>query len=297
MTHACPLRVRPLGWLVPWALLAAPAAAFADSGDVFDGFLTSVLGQVECAGYAGVVWVDVDGINNGATYGIYETQVVVQTITGEAWVEYEWGTPPTKWYFFSFIDVHCGGSPPYTGRGRLKIHFIDMLAPGFVWNNSSTWTYKRIPSLTIYATHDYCTNGSANPYQLVQAYRNLNQTDPIAGTSNPSGSWTRYDFSDATGIKELYVSTDYCENTLDDLFLRTSAQHPATGDFDNDGDIDLADFTTFLACFNGPARPPAQANCVEPDFDNDNDVDLTDFTVFLSCFNGPNRPPATGCPS
>ncbi len=31
----------------------------------------------------------------------------------------------------------------------------------------------------------------------------------------------------------------------------------ADADFDNDGDVDLNDFSTFQACFNGPNRPPA----------------------------------------
>ena len=63
-------------------------------------------------------------------------------------------------------------------------------------------------------------------------------------------------------------------------------------DFDRDGDVDLADFSRFQACFNGPNRPPAAADCGEAILDGDGDVDLTDFSVFQGCFNGPNRPPA-----
>ena len=61
------------------------------------------------------------------------------------------------------------------------------------------------------------------------------------------------------------------------------------GDFDGDADVDLADFSGFQACFNGPNRPPANSGCVRADFDGDGDVDLTDFGVFQVCFNGPNR--------
>lgn len=63
-------------------------------------------------------------------------------------------------------------------------------------------------------------------------------------------------------------------------------------DFDRDGDVDLSDFAQFLACFNGPAAPPASAGCDATDLDHDGDVDLADFGVFLACFNGPARPPA-----
>ena len=69
---------------------------------------------------------------------------------------------------------------------------------------------------------------------------------------------------------------------------------PNYGDFDSDGDVDLADFGYFRSCFNGPNREPTTANCTNADADQDGDVDLSDFGMFSSCFNGPNRPPA--CP-
>jgi hypothetical protein len=69
-----------------------------------------------------------------------------------------------------------------------------------------------------------------------------------------------------------------------------------TGNFDGDADADLADFTLLQGCFNGPNRPPQQANCGDADLDWDGDVDLADFGVFQGCFNGPNRPPACSGP-
>ncbi|MGB9623496.1 MAG: hypothetical protein ACPMAQ_01405 [Phycisphaerae bacterium] len=63
------------------------------------------------------------------------------------------------------------------------------------------------------------------------------------------------------------------------------------GDADRDGDVDLADFGAFQACFNGPNRAPhGGANCSCLDSDADTDVDLADFNAFQACFNGPNRP-------
>jgi subtilisin family serine protease len=65
------------------------------------------------------------------------------------------------------------------------------------------------------------------------------------------------------------------------------------GDFDDDGDIDLADYGVFLSCYNGANQPPQNpATCGVSDFDNDGDVDLTDYGVFLWCYNGPGKPPA-----
>jgi alkaline phosphatase len=67
------------------------------------------------------------------------------------------------------------------------------------------------------------------------------------------------------------------------------------GDFDDDGDVDVADFGRFQACFNGPNRPLPESGCESADLDTDGDADLADFGTFQACFNGPNRPP--GCES
>ena len=66
----------------------------------------------------------------------------------------------------------------------------------------------------------------------------------------------------------------------------------AAGDLDRDQDVDLADFSLFQNCFNGPNRSYGQAGCEDADYDWDHDVDLVDFRAFSNCFNGPNRPAA-----
>jgi len=69
------------------------------------------------------------------------------------------------------------------------------------------------------------------------------------------------------------------------------------GDFDVDGDVDLADFGHFQDCANGPNRPPKRGDCQDADADRDNDVDTADFLQFQACFNGPNRPIRAECPT
>lgn len=67
-------------------------------------------------------------------------------------------------------------------------------------------------------------------------------------------------------------------------------------DFDVDGDVDLADFSILIGCFNGPNRPSNAAALDNADFDadldGDGDVDMADFSAFVTCFNGPSREPA-----
>lgn len=67
------------------------------------------------------------------------------------------------------------------------------------------------------------------------------------------------------------------------------------GDYEPDGDVDLADYAAFSACFNGANRPYGFTPCDWADEDSDADVDLGDFAVFQACFNGPNARIDPGC--
>ena len=198
----------------------------ADTGDVIDDFLAAATGVRWCVtpagSQAGAVWADVDAD------GTYDTQLVFNTVSGYAYVVNEGGGDKT-YYFSPLVTLaDCPDSTPTTSeRGRYVIHFVDILAPGFVWDDDSTWTYKRIPALSLRAYHDLSVRDGVafdDAYQQVQAYRNRFQTDPITGSATAAGDrWTEYDFSDDTGIMELYVSTDFNENNLDDLILREAA--------------------------------------------------------------------------
>lgn len=82
------------------------------------------------------------------------------------------------------------------------------------------------------------------------------------------------------------------ENAAGAFGLIESFLPPWPSDLDDDTDVDLADFSWFLACFNGPNRAPVHSNCDAADGDADGDVDLVDFASFLACFNGPDHLPA-----
>jgi hypothetical protein len=61
---------------------------------------------------------------------------------------------------------------------------------------------------------------------------------------------------------------------------------PETGDFDNDGDVDLNDYAAFAECASGPnpASPPAAACRAAFDPDKDGDVDHQDYSEFMINF-------------
>ncbi len=67
--------------------------------------------------------------------------------------------------------------------------------------------------------------------------------------------------------------------------------NPQQGDFDNDGDIDLADYAILADCLNGPENAPTPTPPTTPqqcldtlDFDSDFDVDLNDSAEFTRVF-------------
>ncbi|MBN1490345.1 MAG: carboxypeptidase regulatory-like domain-containing protein, partial [Phycisphaerae bacterium] len=61
--------------------------------------------------------------------------------------------------------------------------------------------------------------------------------------------------SDSDGVPDV---CDDCPNTIPGVPVDAAGcPLPVAGDFNGDGDVDLADFSTFQACFNGPNRLPA----------------------------------------
>ncbi|HRX84419.1 MAG TPA: hypothetical protein P5572_05305 [Phycisphaerae bacterium] len=60
---------------------------------------------------------------------------------------------------------------------------------------------------------------------------------------------------------------------------------PGPGDFDADGDVDLADFAAWSGCMTGP-HGSLSPGCAAFDFDADGDVDLVDFAAFARSLTG-----------
>ena len=67
--------------------------------------------------------------------------------------------------------------------------------------------------------------------------------------------------------------------------LRLPAGELPLGDYDEDGDVDLADYLDFSGCFGGASEVAGPA-CDRFDFDRDGDVDLSDLVAFQAAFTG-----------
>ena len=65
-------------------------------------------------------------------------------------------------------------------------------------------------------------------------------------------------------------------------------------DYDEDCDVDQADYTVFEVCASGPDVPHA-VDCEYADLDGNGDVDQDDFAVFQQCLSGEGNPADPGC--
>jgi hypothetical protein len=63
------------------------------------------------------------------------------------------------------------------------------------------------------------------------------------------------------------------------------------GDFDDDGDVDLDDYESFVPCYTGAGGGPLVPGCEPADSDLDDDVDCEDWDRFLREWTGPGLPP------
>ena len=177
-------------------------------------------------GDTAAVFADVDGIDNGYNDGYsdgpWETMVVISTVRGEMYAETLSGA--NRVMFFSFFETNCGepncSVSNTCDKGRLVMQFVDMLAPGFVWYLPSTWVKKRVSYVSFQISHDYCYDyddpkfNSVPAYQQARAYRTIPLTDIVGSCYGGT-----CEFSDATGIQEVFITTDFCENILDELIL------------------------------------------------------------------------------
>jgi hypothetical protein len=79
-----------------------------------------------------------------------------------------------------------------------------------------------------------------------------------------------------------------------------NAEPPCTSfapvDFDQDCDVDQADYQVFESCASGPGTPHSgTATCPTADLDHDYDIDQSDFAVFQRCYSGENVPADPNC--
>jgi hypothetical protein len=99
------------------------------------------------------------------------------------------------------------------------------------------------------------------------------------------------DINDA-GTYRCVVTADCGAVTSNEAIL--TLKTTVAADFDQDCDVDPADYDLFAACISGPGASHA-SECSTEDLDIDEDVDQVDFGLFQRCYSGENVPPDPNC--
>lgn len=90
------------------------------------------------------------------------------------------------------------------------------------------------------------------------------------------------------------------DEIADVITLERNSGTDKLGDFDNDGDVDNADFTAFSGCYTANGVDAGLA-CGHGDFNGDGDCDCTDFGLFQDNWTAggtpPNLPQCAGIPA
>ncbi len=73
------------------------------------------------------------------------------------------------------------------------------------------------------------------------------------------------------------------------------ARYVFPADFDDDGDVDLADFSYLQSCLSGPNTLPEDLLCLDADLDGDDDVDPADLSRMRACMSGAAIRPDPAC--
>jgi hypothetical protein len=128
---------------------------------------------------------------------------------------------------------------------------------------------------------------TAVPYEdPAEHYIDVSQVVNAALSGGQSGVAFRFQVDPSTpepASQAFIDSVDSDPTTKPFLTITESSEIP--GDYDADGDVDDADYSTFTICMDGPGQAPG-ASCSFFDFDNDQDVDNKDFATFSGYFTG-----------
>lgn len=204
---------------------------------------------------------------------------------------YHWGGYFGRWVV---ADPHTPGRFAYATQWGGLWYSADQ---GASWQRISDddragYIYYRPMFATGYANNLYACSGLGYSWRVDNFYNDGASRQQV-GQSLAGSTWLLGESPhNANRLFAALTDIGIATYTGGDIIGTPAPPLPVAMDFDEDGDVDLADFGFFLVCFNGPNRSVPFEGCLASDFDDDTDVDLADFSSFLVCFNGPSRPPA-----
>ncbi|MEK7732370.1 MAG: hypothetical protein AAB363_10990, partial [Planctomycetota bacterium] len=157
---------------------------------------------------------------------------------------------------------------------------------------TEAWYEEAMSAVGAVRWHRMTASASAGgPYSLYVAYT----ADGLAATVDLSAALGAGDIAavnPASGSARRYPTTSVTVTTVGTILAPPNKlmAFAGTGDFEPDGDVDLADFAQFENCFTGPGGTLAPG-CEPGDFDGDNDIDCDDWAQFMLAWTAPGQPP------
>jgi len=101
-----------------------------------------------------------------------------------------------------------------------------------------------------------------------------------------------------SSLDELRIRGDYQSGLNDDVVSMDNVSLHAPkprADFDDDNDVDQADFGHVQECLTGPGIFVIDLLCTDANLDDDDDVDEADVGIFQTCMSGADIPAEAGC--
>lgn len=83
--------------------------------------------------------------------------------------------------------------------------------------------------------------------------------------------------------------------TVEQLTFDPPEPPPFPGDFDDDDDVDQADYGLLQRCLSGDGIQQTDPTCAAADLDVDDDVDANDYVIFEGCVSGAGIPADPDC--
>jgi hypothetical protein len=189
-------------------------------------------------------------------------------------------------------DGHDSAWADFDLDGDQDLMFPNLLTwpERFFVNNSSTngnkWLYVRPRGSPLntraIGAQLYATINAGTPQERTLR-RDANSN---AGTFNQSDVPVHFGLGSATVVNQLRIvwptgAEQVLTNVATNQYL--NVQHPAPGDCDGDGDLDLTDWACLADCLTGPGATLSYG-CATFDADGDMELDLVDAAAFQAAF-------------
>lgn len=195
--------------------------------------------------------------------------------------------------------IHLDASPPADGTSTLAINFGNVPI-GYTPAPQNVTLYKTGADPTYYQV---ATSGAvacditgrdnafeANAQTVTLSVSLPAGTTDTPGTKNGTIVIDNLEIShDATGTGSL----DGDDTIQISVVVGTLTCNDPFADFDDDDDVDQADFAELQLCYSGGDPYGSGCGCFDRDFSGT--VNLVDFFDFQACVSGPNNPANTTC--